>query len=158
MTDFISLQSSPSGVNARFLAENNADVLAQAVKRGAALVAGPGEWTITHAPAVDTQATATKAAGAAGVRHVLTSLHARLNAVAAQATPVGVTIRDGSGSGTILWQSKVTAVIGTDAEVHLENVRIVGSEATAMTVQFEAAGATGNFETVSATGFSSSEA
>lgn len=157
MTDFVSLQASPSGVNARFLAENNADVLAQAVKRGAALVAGPGEWTITHAPAVNVQATATKAAGAAGVRHVLTSLNARVNAVAAQ-TPVLVTIRDGNGSGTILWQTRVSAVIGTDAEVRLENVRIVGSEATAMTVQFEAAGVTNNFETVSATGFSSSEA
>lgn len=135
--------------------EMNAAYAAATTKRGLTAVAGPGNWTLTHAPAVNTQATATKAAGAAGVRHVLTSLRAVVNAVAAQTTPLLVTVRDGaSGTGTILWQSKVTALAGTDGVVELSGVNIVGSAATAMTVEFGAAGTTNNFEVVSATGYS----
>lgn len=127
---------------------------AAAVKVGLTAVATPGCWTLTSAPAVNTQATATKAAGAAGKVHVLTSIQASVNAVVAQATPVTIVVRDGAtGAGTILWQDRITATIGTDGRIGITGLSIVGSAATAMTVEFTAVPAVGNFETVSATGY-----
>lgn len=119
------------------------------------MVAGPGNWTLTNAPAANTQATATRAAGAAGVRHVLTSIQATLNAVAAVVAPLTVVVRDGaSGAGTILWQDRVTSPAGTDGRISISGLNIVGSAATAMTVEFTAAPGATNFETISATGYS----
>jgi len=125
---------------------------------GAALVTLPGNWTLTSAPGVGVQATATKAAGAAGVRHVLTSINASINASAAQ-TPLTVVVRDGAaGVGTILWQDRLSAPATpfADSRVSLSGLNIVGSAATAMTVEFTAAGAGTTFETVSATGYDAS--
>jgi hypothetical protein len=122
----------------------------------AALAAPPGEWTLTSAPAANTVATATRAAGAAGVRHVLRSIHASINAVAAITAPLTVVVRDGaSGVGAILWQDRLTAPAGTDGRISLTGLSIVGSAATAMTVEFTAAPGATNFETLSATGYSS---
>jgi hypothetical protein len=121
----------------------------------AVIATPPGEWTLTHAPAADTQATATRAAGGAGVRHVLKSIQASINAVAAITAPLTVVVRDGaSGAGTILWQDRLTAPAGTDSRVSKEGLNIVGSANTAMTVEFTAAPGATNFETVSATGTS----
>jgi hypothetical protein len=118
------------------------------------LTTQPGEWTLTNSPVAATQATATRAAGAAGVRHVLKSIQASINAVAAQAAPVSIVVRDGaSGSGTILWQDRLMAPIGFSDRITLDGLNIVGSAATAMTVEFTAAPAATNFETISATGF-----
>src|SRR6185312_10598981 len=46
----------------------------------AALAVRPGEWAVNHTPASATQATASKTAGGAGVRHVCTSISATLAA------------------------------------------------------------------------------
>lgn len=121
----------------------------------AQLATAPGEWTLTNAPAANTAATATRAAGAAGVRHVLRSINATLTAIAA-AGPLTVVVRDGlTGAGAILWQDRLTAAAGTSDRVSLSGLNIVGSPATAMTVEFTAAPGATNFETLSATGFSS---
>lgn len=118
------------------------------------LVTQPGEWTLTNAPAAATQATATRAAGGGTVRHVLKSIQASLSAVAAQASPVTVVVRDGaSGSGTILWQDRLMAPLGFSDRVSVDGLNIVGSANTAMTVEFTAAPAATDFETISATGY-----
>lgn len=123
---------------------------------GISAVALVGNWPITSAPAANTQATATKAAGGGGFRHVLTTICADVNAVAAVAAPLVLVVRDGAtGVGTILWQRRLTAVIGTTASVQLSGLAIVGSDNTAMTVEFTAAPGATNFETVSATGYTS---
>lgn len=115
----------------------------------------PGEWTLTHAPAADTVATASKAAGAAGVRHVLTSVCADLTAVAAITAPLTLVVRDGAtGVGAILWQRRLTSPAGETKSVEVSGLNIVGSPATAMTVEFTAAPGATNFETISATGHS----
>lgn len=135
--------------------EMNAAFAAAASKRGVTATASPGEWTITVAAAVNVTATVTKAAGGAGVRHVLTSLRGVVNAVAAQTTPLVLVVRDGATTaGTILWQSKVTALIGTDGVIDATGLSIVGSANTAMCIEFTAAGTTNNFETISGTGYS----
>lgn len=118
------------------------------------LVTSPGEWTLTNAAAVSSQATSTRAAGAAGVRHILKSIQASLQAVAAQATPVIAVVRDGlTGAGTILWQDRLMAPIGFTDRISVDGLNIVGSAATAMTIEFTAAPTATNFETISATGY-----
>lgn len=118
------------------------------------LVTAPGEWTLTSAPAVSTVASATRAAGAAGVRHVLKSIQASVQAVVAQAAPVVAVVRDGaSGVGTILWQDRLIVPAGFNGVISVDGLNIVGTAATAMTVEFTAAPTATNFETISATGY-----
>lgn len=123
----------------------------------ALLAAAPGEWTLTHAPIANTQATATRAAGAAGVRHVLKSINATLIGVGAIAAPISVVVRDGaSGAGPILWADQLFApAAGSKDRVTLTGLNIIGSAATAMTLEFIAAPGATNFEAVAATGYSS---
>jgi hypothetical protein len=120
---------------------------------GSALVHLPGDWAINHVPAAAAQATITRAAGAAGVRHVCTSISAHLGAVAVNGTQI-INLRDGaSGAGTILWSGRLgPLVVGTSDHIEISGLNIVGSAATAMTLEFAAAPAATNFETVSLTG------
>jgi hypothetical protein len=117
------------------------------------LVTGPGEWTLTNAPAAATAATATRAA-VAGVRHILKSVQASLNSTAAQAVPVRVVVRDGlTGVGTILWQDSLMAPATFSDRVSQADFNIAGTTGNAMTVEFTSAPAATNFVTVSATGY-----
>lgn len=138
---------------------NAAAVISAATQGFAILASRPGDWSVTHAPAVNTVATATKAAGAAGVRHVCTSISARLlGGVAAPAAIQGtLNLRDGAtGAGTIIWSQTVVlaAAAGAKDEVSMSGLNIVGSAATAMTLEFVAAGGANTFESVSLTGYS----
>lgn len=132
-----------------------ANVAAQSGE-GAALTTGPGEWQINQAPAAATQATATRAAGGAGVRNVLRSITVSVGCVALQA-PLGVVVRDGaSGAGTIIWRALLGGVAGEVDTITLTGLNIVGSDNTAMTVETLAAPAATNFATVHASGYSAS--
>jgi hypothetical protein len=123
--------------------------------KGAPLVTPPGEWTINSEPAANTTATATRAAGGAGVRHVLKSINASLIGVAAIAAPISVVVRDGAtGVGAILWSDKLfAAAAGSRDRVTLVGLNIVGTANTAMTVEFTAGPGATNFEVLSATGY-----
>lgn len=124
--------------------------------QGGLIAAPPGEWSVEHRPAVSTQATITRAAGAAGVRHVCRSINASLVAVAAQ-TVVDVLLRDGAtGAGTVLWSTRVSAPAGGNVQVQISGLNIVGSAATAMTLEFSAAPVATNFEGVAMTGYDAS--
>lgn len=123
---------------------------------GAAVAAPPGEWSVEHRPAVSTRATITRAAGAAGVRHVCRSITASLVAVAAQ-TIVDVLLRDGAtGAGTVLWSARLQVQAGDSKQITLTGLNIVGSAATAMTLEFSAAPVATNFEGVAMTGYDAS--
>lgn len=133
---------------------NSASVLSGVTQPFASLSASPGEWAVNSEPAVSTQATATKAAGAAGVRHVCRSLHFSLAAVAAQ-TIISARVRDGaSGAGTILWSQQIIAPAGSAVHIELSDLNIVGSPATAMTFEWSGAPVATNFETAGGTGYS----
>lgn len=120
---------------------------------GAALSAGPGEWAIQAAPAAATQATASRASAGAGNRNVLRSVTVSVGAVAAQA-PLGFVVRDGAtGAGTIIWRCMLGAAAGGCQTVTVSGLNIVGSEATAMTVESLVAPAATNFATVAASGY-----
>lgn len=130
----------------------SASVLSGFSALGSQLVSSPGEWTVEHRPAAATVASATRAAGAAGVRNVCRSITASLVAIAAQGQ-VDVVVRDGAaGAGTILWSARFALLLGTSDRIALSGLNIVGSPATAMTIEFLAAPAATNFEGVAMTG------
>ncbi len=121
----------------------------------AQLAVRPGDWSINHTPAAATQATITKAAGAAGVRHVCTSISATLATIGtAQSSAIVLSLRDGTtGAGTILWSKQAVLPANALWEVNISNLNIVGTAATGMTLEFGAAGATASFSSVALTGY-----
>lgn len=124
---------------------------------------GAGDWSQVHLPAVNTRATTTKTAGAAGVRHVATGLTVVLagDSTAPAATVLDVRLRDGiADTGTILWQSKITlpATAGAMNGISRSGLFIRGTAATAMTLEFSAAGGANTFESVSLEGVDITEA
>lgn len=124
---------------------------------GFTIVATPGNWALTNLPIVNTQATITRAAGAAGVRHIATSITATFSSGTSSAGGAVVAVlRDGStGAGTILWQSNMqfTAAVDGGQTIVVPALNILGSPATAMTLEFTAAGGANTFESVSVTGY-----
>lgn len=129
---------------------------------GAQLVAPPGNWSTPHTPASATRATCAKAAGAAGVVHVCTSITARLIIPPTVIQPlIQANLRDGAtGAGTILWSATfgvgVAVVDALMQDVQLSGLNIIGTAATAMTLEFTAAGAAGTVESVAMTGYDAS--
>lgn len=130
-----------------------------AVQPNGLLVSRQGNWAVTHAPAANTVASASKAAGGAGVRHVLTGFHAKIvgGTTAPAAIQVTVNVRDGAtGAGTILaaFTMVLAAAIAAKDEIAMSDLNIVGSANTAMTVEFSAAGGLNTFECASLQGYS----
>lgn len=120
---------------------------------GAMLVTQPGEWTEFDAPAVNVAATATRAAGSIGERHVLKSFHFGLAAGAtASGLPI-IVIRDGlSGVGAILWEGVLKVPIGEFVQITMSGLNIIGSLGTAMTIEFGGSGGVGTFARVNMSG------
>lgn len=135
------------------LRTGSATNLALLTGQGALMMARPGEWAIQHQPAAATQATVTRAAGGAGVRHVCRSITVSILAVAAQGQII-VNLRDGAtGAGTILWSAGFVLAAGTSDRLALTDLNILGSANTAMTLEVAAAPAATNFAQVALTGF-----
>lgn len=129
---------------------------------GVAIAAQPGHWAINHTPVANTQATISRAAGTGTQRHVATSIVATLSTdTAAVAANVLLNLRDGAtGAGTILWSTRLlintnVATIGGApiAGIAISGLSIPGSLATAMTLEFAAAGGANTFEAVALTGY-----
>lgn len=110
---------------------------------GALLIGPPGEWDVSSTPAVGAQATASRVAGAAGVRHIARRVSFGFSSSAALAGVTSVTfnLRDGAtGAGTILksWVFALPAAIITPFAINFE-VNSIGTAATAMTLETLAA-------------------
>lgn len=113
----------------------------------------PLDWSVTHTPAAAAQATASKAAGTGSVRHVCTSISAVIATVGTLQGPIQINLRDGaSGAGTILWSQTVQLPVNGLAVIQLSGLNIVGSAATAMTLETSAAPVVGATASVSMTG------
>ena len=130
-----------------------------AAPANALMVNWPAEWASFHAPAVNTQATISKAAGGAGVRHVCTGIYAavRGGTTAPAAIQGTVHLRDGAaGAGTPLLSltTVLAAAVGAKDEINLNGLNIMGSANTAMTLEFAAAGGVNTFEVVALRGYS----
>ena len=149
----------------------------QGVKDGATLRAALGDvegrqyvritpatdFTAVHTPAANTQATATKAAGGAGVRNVCTGITVVFGADATAPTAISLTValRDGAtGAGTILWQARISlpAVAGAMSGIALSGLHIRGTANTAMTLEFSAAGGANTLQSVTLLGHTITEA
>lgn len=119
----------------------------------------PGNWSVVSFPAVTTKASASKAAGAAGVRHVCTGASFSFQQPAAVvALASNLQIRDGAtGAGTIIWQQTFNSTVAsTTVSVNLTGLNIIGTAATAMTAEFAVAGGLNTQEAVVLTGYSTS--
>lgn len=105
---------------------------------------------VASAPAAATQATLTRAAGGAAVRHVCRRIIATVAAAAgAVVAPVNVNLRDGgTGAGTILASWALAAVVNTIAIFDADMLEIPGTANTAMTLEFAAASAAGSIQAV----------
>lgn len=132
----------------------DATTLTETVSLGTTLVAPLSTWSEHDLPLAATQAIASKAAGAAGVRHVATSITACLldtDSVDAQA----VVLRDGAtGAGTIIWAAQLGVSAVSGSQCITIPITFTGSAATAMTLEFSSAGSANSFETVTLTGYS----
>lgn len=111
-------------------------------------------WSQHHVPAANTQATATQALAGKNARNVCTWLTVTLagGAVAPAAVNVSVSLIDGaSGGTTFLWRKTMSlaAVAGQENTFGLSGLWLVGSQNTAMTLEFSAAGGANTFESVS---------
>lgn len=114
-------------------------------------------WISTQVPpAVSTRGTVTRAAGAAGVKHVVDCVMFEAGATTAPAaTALTVDLRDGaSGAGAILkqWRITVPATTGQHTNTNICGLGLTGTAATAMTLEFSAL-LTNEFQSVSLTGF-----
>jgi len=121
---------------------------------GGLTMVGAQNWAVNHAPSSATQATITKAAGGTGVKHVCNSITASVAAGSTAQTPLNVYLRDGaSGSGTVIWACSLSAPANGVGGVSVTDLNIVGSDNTAMTLEFSAAGVTASVEAVTLTGY-----
>lgn len=135
-------------------ASSGANQGAVANQVGAQLVAAVGTFGIQDQPAAATQATISRAAGGAGVRHIAVAVTVGIAAVAAQ-PPLIFNLRDGaSGAGAILWSVRLTAPAGQGQVVALSGLSYIGTANTALTLESAAAPAATNFAFVSLGGYS----
>lgn len=119
------------------------------------LTAAASTWSVTNTPATATQATASRAAGAAGVRHVATTVTVCLATGATAQTPILAHLRDGAtGAGTILRSWAHSAPANSTFCNNISDLAMLGTAATAMTIEFTGAGVTASQQTVTLTGFS----
>jgi hypothetical protein len=117
-----------------------------------------GTWAVTHTPAANTQATASQASAGSGIKNVCTGILVTLAAGASAPTAVNgtVNLRDGAtGAGDVLWSATLSlaAVAGDNAPaIALSGLWIEGTAATAMTLEFAAAGGANTVQSVAMTG------
>lgn len=125
---------------------------------GAQIVRPMSTWAISHAPAANTQATISQAAGGSGVKNVCTAILVTFvgNTSLAAAATVVINLRDGAtGAGTVLWSGGMSlpAVAGQgSAPIQLSGLWIEGSDNTAMTIESAAAGGANTLISVNAIG------
>jgi hypothetical protein len=138
------------------LATSSALNLAAAINTAPGITEKGARWSQLSAPAAGSQGTTSKAAGAAGVRHVADCVSYSAGAIAAPAaTALTINVRDGaSGGGTVIW-SKTVTIPATAAPHYDQNfcgLNLIGTAATAMTLEFSAALASES-ESVTLTGY-----
>lgn len=133
---------------------NSAANLAAATQPHGLMVASPGEWSIIGNVAFSTAtlATATKAAGGAGVRHVARTAHFSVGGAASGT--LEIMIRDGAtAAGTIIWAGILVSSTNDSVQVTV-NLNLFGTANTAMTIEFHSAGLAGSIEVCTLTGYS----
>jgi len=115
-------------------------------------VVGTNAWALEQHPAAAGTPSISQAAGVDPIRNVCKSLTVTIACAATAQTPIRAFLRDGAtGAGTILWSGSLAAVAGAAFSISARGAW-KGSPATAMTLEFEGALATGVLGTVSMSG------
>jgi hypothetical protein len=113
-------------------------------------------WAIENAPAANAQATISRAS-VAGQRHVCQGFLASITNGGSASADVGtLNLRDGAtGAGAILWTMDfaIPGVSFSVMQIEITGLNIVGSVATAMTLEFAAASAVNVTQKVNLCGF-----
>ena len=113
---------------------------------------GPAHWTAIHVPAANAQATATKAAAGVGNLNICTGFTITLAATATAPTAINLQVNliDGaSGGTTYLWRTTISLPATAGASTgYVVAIRLEGSDNTAMTLEFSAAGGANTVESV----------
>ena len=113
-----------------------------------------GQFNLFHIPAAATQATISQAAGAAGVRNVATNLSFSITTVGTAQTVISVALRDGAtGAGTVLWSKQFILPVHSPISENVPLPHVMGTAATAMTLEWSAAGVAASLESVSLSGY-----
>lgn len=125
----------------------NATNFAAGTPDGVDLASRPGCLSKTHQPNAATQATVT-AAAVTDFRHIARRISFSVACAATKQGPVAVNLRDGAtGAGTILKSWKVSTPADTSVQ-YTEEVDIIGTAATALTLEFAAANVANSEATV----------
>ena len=120
---------------------------------GVGIQTQPGMWSVTATATAGTPS-ASKAAGAAGVSHVCTTVSVSLACGTTPQTPVTVNLRDGAtGVGTVLMSWTLAALAGDAKMLSLTGLNLPGTAATAMTLELAGATATNVVATVNLAGY-----
>jgi hypothetical protein len=115
-------------------------------------------WSQTHVPAANTKATIAQSAGGGSLKNVCTGFTVSLCAgsTAPTAIQLSVALIDGaSGGSTYLWRSNISlpATAGAIVAFVVSGKKFTGTAATAMTLEFSAAGGANTFESVTMKGY-----
>lgn len=117
---------------------------------------GPADWAINNTPAAAAQATITKAAAGAIMRHFCTGIYASLTTVGTLQGPIQLNLRDGAtGAGTILWSMSFQLPVNGLAVVAIGDLNIPGSANTPMTLEWSGAPVAAAQASVTLTGYDS---
>jgi len=120
---------------------------------GSELCTHPGNWAVSAQATAGTPS-ASRASGGAGVRHVCNAVSIVVSAGATAQTPVIVNLRDGAtGAGTILHTWALSTPANGMGVVAVSDLNIVGSAATAMTLEFASATASAVIGSVNLCGY-----
>lgn len=134
----------------------SASALSASLNIGAQITEKGPRWSVISSPGAGVKASASQAAGAAGVRHVADCLTVSAGtSTAPTATILTINLRDGaSGAGTILWQTQIAAAATAAQHGNLAvcGLNLIGTAATAMTLEFGAL-LTNENESVTLTGY-----
>ena len=110
------------------------------------------QWSVAHAPADNTQATISKAAGT-GVTHYCNAITCTLEG-AANAAAVIFQLRDSTtGAGNVLWTGKLCNIANESETITISGLNIRGVDGQALTLETSAAPAASSSATVSMQGY-----
>lgn len=157
-TGYAGATAAPSAVTAGQRVNALGDVWGRAYVRTGEQAPVASTWTAVHIPNTNVQATITKASAGSGKRNVCTGFVVTLCAGASTPTaaaPITVMVVDGATGGTTyLWRSYINlpAVAGAQLSIVRTGLWLVGSQATAMTIEFSAAGGSNTYESVAIDG------
>lgn len=153
----IAKTSLPTAVAANNRANLISDVYGRPFVRHGTQGPAGNYWDVQHAPTSNTLATASQASAGAGVRNVCTGFTVTLaaTATAPAAIQLYVMVVDGATTGTTyLWRSAISlpATAGAITSFVRSGLWLPGTAATAMTVEFSAAGGSNTVESVTMEG------